>query len=656
MSGRRGHRAARPGCGASHRFAVVAVAVLVAVSAYAGCGEGDEGAARLGFSDTADAAGLGVLGPSFAAAAADFDRDGWPDLAISAHGIVQLFRNRGGSFEYVSGAMGFVAEDTHGLSWIDLDRDGWLDLLVAVGANQGRGQGDNQLYRNLRSESLAHDPGLPGVLRDPTGRGRCLVAVDLDADGRLDVAVLNLVQHGRWNRLARAVPAGGYRDAGERLGIERIAAECLTAVHFDRSRTPTLIGYGGGKDSGRAFRPEPAGALVDVTEELGIPPSPQLIYAVAAGDYDNDGDLDLYLVRGHHVPPSVAALDGGGVGFRLISHRPGDHPEFSFRCDDDFEADLLIGFNRPRRFVHLGAAGEHPRSIPWTAGGGDPTLDGEPPAAAAGIHLWRSAPGEYTVRLAGDGSRMQAASGRMRGVRGSCAPAAVPRPLRRRWPDTPNLLLRNRGGRFDDVTTAAGAGDPGSGRDAVFLDADNDGDLDLFVVNGGLEFDRQQPDVLYLNRGDGTFTDVSEAAGIAGPDHGRGATVTALDYDRDGAIDLFVTNGDGPPLGNEGPYSLWHNHTTPRGGFVEVDLVGEAGNPAAMGASVLAVFGGRRLRVERISTDGRFSTGVLPLHFGLGQAAEARIEVTWPTGRTSAAAAVAGERLVLTEPSATPAL
>jgi hypothetical protein len=132
--------------------------------------------------------------------------------------------------------------------------------------------------------------------------------------------------------------------------------------------------------------------------------------------------------------------------------------------------------------------------------------------------------------------------------------------------------------------------------------------------------------------------------------------VTALDYDRDGAIDLFVTNGDGPPLGNEGPYSLWHNDTTPRGGFVEVDLVGDAGNPAAMGASVLAVFGGRRLRVERISTDGRFSTGVLPLHFGLGEAAEARIEVTWPTGRTSAAAAAAGERLVLTEPPATPAL
>ena len=645
------------------RGAVLLLAGLASAPAplgVAGCdgggpARGPEATAPLRFSDQAAAAGVAGAGPSFAAAAADFDRDGWPDLAVSTHGSTRLFRNREGRFEEISAAVGLVPEDTHGLSWIDLDRDGRLDLLVAIGARRGFGTGDNQVYRNLGGGSLARERAVPEVLRDPAGRGRCLVAVDLDRDGRLDVAVVNLVQEGRWSRLARATEDGGWGDAGDALGVARLAAECLTAVHLDRSRTPTLIGYGGGADAGRAFRPGAGGALVDVTAELGIPPGRHTVHAVAAGDYDNDGDLDLYFVRGHHIPPAVVALENG-LGFRLTVNEPGRTPPFRFRCAGDFEADLLIGFNRLPRSIHLGDRGAHPRSIPWRVGRGDSALEGAPEEETAldlGLHLWRSAPDEYAVVLAGDGQRVQGASGIVRGEGGPCAIVEVPAELRRPPPQAPNLLLENDGGRFRDVTAEAGAGDPGSGRDAAFLDADNDGDLDLFVVNGGLAFG-QQPDALYLNRGDGTFADASGPAGIAGPDAGRGATVTALDYDRDGGVDLFVTNGDGPPLGNDGPYSLWRNETAPRGNWIAVDLEGGAGNPTAVGASVLATFDGRRLLAERTSSNGRFSTGVLPLHFGLGEATAAELEVAWPSERTSRATAAAGERLLLREPPPEP--
>jgi hypothetical protein len=255
------------------------------------------------------------------------------------------------------------------------------------------------------------------------------------------------------------------------------------------------------------------------------------------------------------------------------------------------------------------------------------------------------------VLLAGDGARITAASGTLSG--GDCTwdILAASEELRRPRPATPNVLLRTDGGRLVDATAAAGVGDPGSGRDAVFFDVDNDGDLDLFVVNGGLAFG-QQPDALYLNRGDGTFQDVTAAAGIAGPDRGRGATATALDYDRDGDIDLFVTNGDGPPLGNRGPYSLWRNESAPQGNWLELDLAGGAGDPFALGAEVRARFGGRRLLLARRSSDGRFSTGVLPFHVGLGAARAAEIEVRWPSGRTSRATVRHSERRVLAEPPA----
>jgi len=97
-----------------------------------------------------------------------------------------------------------------------------------------------------------------------------------------------------------------------------------------------------------------------------------------------------------------------------------------------------------------------------------------------------------------------------------------------------NRLWHNEGGgRFADVTDAAGVGDRGLGLAAVFGDYDNDGRLDLYVVNCG-------PNVLYRNKGDGTFEDVSAAAHANEPRFGRAAAF--VDYDHDNDLDLFVVN------------------------------------------------------------------------------------------------------------------
>jgi hypothetical protein len=97
-----------------------------------------------------------------------------------------------------------------------------------------------------------------------------------------------------------------------------------------------------------------------------------------------------------------------------------------------------------------------------------------------------------------------------------------------------NVLYRNNGdGTFTDVTKAAGVGDRGYGMGCVFGDYDNDGDLDLYVTNYG-------PNVLYRNNGDGTFTDVTKAAGVGDARWGTGAVFG--DYDNDGDLDLYVPN------------------------------------------------------------------------------------------------------------------
>ncbi len=163
------------------------------------------------------------------------------------------------------------------------------------------------------------------------------------------------------------------------------------------------------------------------------------------------------------------------------------------------------------------------------------------------------------------------------------------------------ILYRNRGdGTFEDVTARAGLSSKLSGISATFFDADNDGRLDLFVANylvfdpaikppaganipypGPLSYEAE-PNLLYRNRGDGTFEDVSEASGIRIPGH-RGMSVTPLDYDLDGDQDLYVSN-DGTAnllLANDG-----------KGQFKDVGLecgvavnqFGEAGG--SMGAAV----------------------------------------------------------------------
>jgi hypothetical protein len=127
-----------------------------------------------------------------------------------------------------------------------------------------------------------------------------------------------------------------------------------------------------------------------------------------------------------------------------------------------------------------------------------------------------------------------------------------------------SYLYHNRGdGTFEDVTDKAGVANVGgTGLGAVFLDADNDGYLDLFVANylafdpsyqlyynpdaypGPLSY-KPQFNKLYHNRGDGTFEDVSKSSGIEIAGH-RAMSVAVFDYNHDGAPDLYISN-DGTP-------------------------------------------------------------------------------------------------------------
>ena len=138
-----------------------------------------------------------------------------------------------------------------------------------------------------------------------------------------------------------------------------------------------------------------------------------------------------------------------------------------------------------------------------------------------------------------------------------------------------NTLLRNRAGQgFEDVTAAAGVGDAGKGQSAAWGDFDRDGWLDLYVVNwtclpdcNPVDFATHQ-DRLYHNNGDGTFADMSFAMNHAKL-LGAGFAGSFLDYDNDGDLDLYVVNDEyANPIGNV----LWRNDGAGCGGWCWQDV------------------------------------------------------------------------------------
>jgi tetratricopeptide (TPR) repeat protein len=129
--------------------------------------------------------------------------------------------------------------------------------------------------------------------------------------------------------------------------------------------------------------------------------------------------------------------------------------------------------------------------------------------------------------------------------------------LRGGWefPQRMSLLRNNCDGTFTDVTSAAGLSTPTQTQTAVWADIDNDGFLDLFVGN------ESGPSHLFRNKGDGTFEDISHAAGIDRSAYTK--AVVAADYDNDGYVDFYVSNLNGDNF-------LYHNNHN--GTFTDVAL------------------------------------------------------------------------------------
>jgi hypothetical protein len=195
------------------------------------------------------------------------------------------------------------------------------------------------------------------------------------------------------------------------------------------------------------------------------------------------------------------------------------------------------------------------------------------------------------------------------------------------WGREDNSLYQNNGDRtFSKIMTGSVVSGGGHSVAGAWGDCDNDGDLDLFVSN-----DWDEDNQLYLNNGDGTFAEITDGDVVSNGGRSNGATWA--DYDNDGFLDLFVPNGRIPVQSN----FLYLNNAASGNAWINIKCAGVLSNASAIGTKVRVkgtVFGEALWQLRQVCGQTGFNAqNSFNVEFGLGDASVIdSIAIAWPSG------------------------
>ena len=613
-----------------------------------------------GFTDVTSASGVAHVSETYGASWGDVNADGFPDLFASNHRTTKnLFVNQhDGTFVDIAPTINNFANrpdaDTHGASWADFNNDGEQDLLVSIGTGNPSEWYVNKLGK-LTFATLGSGLDIAGV------GGRMPIWLDYDRDHRLDVL---LAQYGGVAKLFHQNSDGTFSELGSsaNLHCKRFHYAQLVDVNND-GRLEVLC-------PDEATFPQkiydtstfPWKKLFDSEHPVPFLPVVHNVADSAIADFSNDGQMDMFVLGGvQNHPSSVvqggtnrieALLSGGSKGFKFVSTGTATFTINWNKAPEGGTTDIAR--------IQIGAKGAHPNSSTFTLDASQSTVWGMPPAPTSvaelplmqigydtTAHRWTLA---IVTKLAASSSGGIFSQGYIQVVTSAPITGLQSTGL---WPtDLPSrpTLLMNRNGTFVDETVAARLDTAVQCGSATAGDFDNDMYVDLYLAcrTGASNI----ANIVYHNNGNGIFTAVPDAGGAAGPiglaisdGAGTADSVVTADYDEDGFLDLFVTNGFNlQPRYIGGPNTLLHNNGNSNH-WIELDLVGVNSDRDATGARVNATaLGVTQFRVQ----DGRYhrwSQDSRRIHFGLASATSVSLTVKWPGGLVQTFPSVAADKL-----------
>ncbi len=457
-------------------------------------------------------------------AAADFNRDGAPDILLVNSGAIgattreenaktRLYINDGkGNFtdktaEWNLTSVGYGM----GVAVGDYDNDGWTDLFLTSY------QGNNRLLKNANGkfEDVTERSGIKPDNSWTTSAG----FGDFDGDGDLDLFVVRYVvytqetaQKTYHNKLMVYSPPYLYQGISDQL-----------------------------------WRNDGNGKFTDISKESGIASASLKGLALAIGDIDWDGDTDIYVAN--DTNPNQLWINDGRGKFKDMARLAGSAYSEGGREEGSMGADFTDFDNND-------------------------LLD-------IGVSNFQ----DETTSLYSQGSPML----------------------------------------FREVSDSVGIGQSARTRlkfGLDFFDADNDTDEDLIVVNGHIEDNIEQnsdsvtfaqQNTLYENRGNGKFTDISDVSGDGLKDKQVSRGAATADFDGDGDLDFVVSN-------NGGTAQIVFNETEKKGNFAGFWLEGEKTNRNAIGVRLVAKIGDKKVERQIMGAQSYLSVSDFRIHLGLADA------------------------------------
>jgi enediyne biosynthesis protein E4 len=517
---------------------------------------------------------------------------------------VDVAANAGLTALNVSGAekdKRFIVETTGtGAAIFDYDNDGLPDLFLVNAGRLPDEPAQHRLYRNLGNLRFEDVTRKAGITSTQWGQGVC--AGDVDNDGNVDLLVTNWGQNTLYHNLGN----GTFRDETEERGLLQAGRRWSTGcafIDYDRDGFLDLV-IAHYVDFDIAKTPRPGELAQCFWKGLPVICGPRGLPGETMSLYHNDGHG-----RFEDVSKSSGVMTSKTFyGFTVLT---GDFdndgwPDFYVACDS--VPSLYFHNKHDGKFEELGLVS-----------GLSLNEDGREQAGM----------GVSTADYDRDG-----------------------------WldifktnfsNDTPTLYRNNRDGSFVDVTRAAGLANRTTflGWGTSFLDIDDDGWPDILSVNGHVypEVDGSkagetyhQSRLVYWNRRDGQFYDMSEQAGSGIRDAHASRGLAIGDLDNDGQLEAIVINLHEPP-------SLLKNiSTVGYGNSLLVRLL--TGSRDAIGARITLETGNLK-QIDEVRSGGSFmSQSDFRIHFGIGSATQASASIRWQDGKTERVPSLKAGRIV----------
>ena len=462
-----------------------------------------------------------------------------------------------------------------GAAFLDFDQDGFIDLYICNGSfTKDLSEGEepdetytNKLYRNLGNGRYKNVTQQAKV--GDTGYGMGVTVGDFNNDGYPDIYVSN---HGP-NTLYQNRGDGTFADVSKSSGLEGNESS-VGSTWFDYDNDGFLDIY-----VGNYIKFDPKYNLFYAPDGF---PGPMSYDAESDRLYHNLGDGKF-----EDVTEEMGVLNSLG---RAMGVGAADY-------DNDGYVDIFVANDHMANYLYHNEAGQGFKDL----------------GVMSGVAF--NQVGEATISMAvdfadfnGDGLIDLFVSDD-----GYCS-----------------LFQNMGGGLFTELSYKAGIAIPSGqfvGWNSSFIDYDNDGDLDIFKVNGELKHLYGQEDQLFSYAGDGQYEDISLASGPYFQEERVGRGGCFGDYDNDGDLDAYIVNLDDSGV-------FLRNDKGSKNHWIEIKLVGTTSNRDGIGARIKIKSSGKVQTTQKKSASGYLSQNDPRIHFGLGESdVVEEIEVVWPSGK-----------------------